>query len=51
MGIFFERLTCFGDVCIAADILQRNDFKGAAEYLSDFGQLMLVVGCKDNFHA
>ena len=49
-GILVECGACFGYILVAPDVVQREQFEIGAENLSDFIQLMGVVGSKYDFH-
>ncbi len=49
-GILFKGRTCFWDIDVAADIVQGEYFYPTPKDLSDFTQLMLVVGCEYYLH-
>ena len=50
-GVGFERLSRFGNVCFATDILQREHLYPIGQYLANLRKFVLVVGSKyDGVH-
>ena len=46
-GVAFKRIGCFGYVCMAIDVAQRQHFKTIAKYGAYLVELVLVVGGED----